>query len=561
MKRKIFASIFITSLLCIVAAVLLVISVFYSNYYQKMKQEVEDEAYYFKNSVETSGVDVLENIFWPGNISSLGRVTLISENGDVLFDSYTEASSLENHLDRPEIQAALQNGQGEETRLSDTLQENTYYYAVRLADGTVLRISNTTDSVFALILQAVPYIVLAVLFTVVCAALAARFYTRKVVTPINDIDLDSADPDQVYDELYPLVNRIKRQHEEIESKIGELDAKQKEFETITDNMREGLVLLSSTGRIISANRSACAIFGVTKDETPGSGFLSLCRDMAYIDATEAALKGESREIVLPLNGRSYRLAFSTVPEGHNENAVILLAHDVTDQAETERMRREFSANVSHELKTPLTAIMGYAEIIANGIVKEQDISSFAGKIQSEAKRLLALIEDIINLSHLDEGDVAFQKEPVDLVPLCKTVISQLEPKAAQRSVNLNLHAFTDTSVEIEGFAPVLHEMLYNLCDNAITYNVPGGSVSVCIAVEEGKVAVTVSDTGIGIAPEYQERIFERFFRVDKSHSKETGGTGLGLSIVKHGAELHNAAITLESQLGKGTRITVSFPMT
>lgn len=557
MKRKIFSGIFFTSLFCILAAVFLVIFVFYSDFYREMKQKTVEEAYFLKASVEESGADILTQLSRTG--SHAGRVTLISQTGEVLFDSYTEAQSLENHLSRPEVQAALQKGEGEETRLSDTLQENTYYYAVRLSDGSVLRVSDTTHSVFALILQAAPYILLTVLLMILCAALTARFYTKKVVRPINEINLEAPDPESVYEELSPLIVRIKRQHEEIGRKMEELDAKRKEFETITDNMREGLVLFSAAGTVLSANRSACTVFGVTQDAVLGGGFLTLCRNLAYMEAVEAALRGESREAVLSLNGRSYRLAFSTVPENGGQNAVILLMHDVTDRTAAERMRREFSANVSHELKTPLTTIMGYAELIANGIAKEGDISDFAAKIQKEAKRLLTLIEDIINLSHLDEGEVALQKESVDLVPLCKTVLAELAPKASQKNVRTELSVFPGEKTEIEGFAPILHEMIYNLCDNAIVYNVQGGSVSVRIAAEDGGVAVTVSDTGIGIAEKYQTRIFERFFRVDKSRSRETGGTGLGLSIVKHGAELHGARITLHSRPGEGTQITVLFP--
>ena len=444
MKRKIFASIFITSLLCIVAAVLLVISVFYSNYYQKMKQEVEDEAYYFKNSVETSGVDVLENIFWPGNISSLGRVTLISENGDVLFDSYTEASSLENHLDRPEVQEALEYGAGEDERESETASKSAYYYALRLENGDVLRISMDMNSRFDLFRSALPVIVICCIAVAVLAALLSLLFTRQLVRPIVRMGsrLDEIDREVPYPEMQPFVDAI--------------------------------------------------------------------------------------------------------------------VHDRAIRRENENMRQEFTANVSHELKTPLTSISGYAELIETGIAKPEDVQNFARKIHKEAGRLLHLVNDIIQLSRLDAAQEARQIQEFELLDL-KELISLC---AENLSVNAQ-RAYVTLLCEGErtvilGSRASIEELCINLTDNAIRYNRPGGKVILSCGTAEGRPYLRVRDNGIGIPAEDQERVFERFYRVDKSRSKETGGTGLGLAIVKHIAAVHGAQIELKSEEGRGTDIRISF---
>ena len=505
---------------------------------------------------ESSYLSAVDNI--RGKLEKFGsvyadRLTLVAQDGTVLYDNRTNASEMENHAVRPEIAAAEKNGTGEDNRLSETFAKQTFYYAVRLKNGDVLRISATADSVFGALSNASPWIVLIILLALLVAALLAGWLTGLFLKPIEALDLHEPMKGEAYDELSPLLHRMDKQNRKIQAQMDELQRRQAEFDDITARMDEGLVLFSGKGMILFANHAARALF--PHDSAEGS-YLTLCRDANYIQVVEQALDGNGAHGKLERNGRIYELTASSVEENSAWHAAVLLIVDITERERAEQQRQEFTANVSHELKTPLTSIMGYAEIIAGGIAKPEDVAPFAGKIRTEAQRLLALIEDIIHLSRLDEGGETVAFEPVELSALCDTVRDRLQSKAAGKGIALRIEG---EPAAVSGQRRTLEQMIFNLTDNAINYNKPQGSVTLTTGMENGRPFVQVSDTGIGIAPADQQRVFERFYRGDKSHSKMTGGTGLGLSIVKHGAALHHAEVELKSALGEGTCITLRFP--
>lgn len=461
---------------------------------------------------------------------------------------------MKNQGTRPEIRRAAETGVGEDSRLSETLETQTYYYALRLANGDILRIAATADSAFGALASASPWIVLVVLLALLVAALLASRLTHVFLAPIVSLDLHDPLKNEAYDELSPLLHRIDRQNRRINIQMDELRRRQAEFDDITARMDEGLVLFSSSGDILFSNNVIHQLF--PQDKAAGN-YLTLCRDAAYVEAVEQALRGGSAHTRMEKNGRIWSLAASSVAEEGAGHAAVLLIVDVTEREQAEQQRQEFTANVSHELKTPLTSIMGYAEIIEAGIAKPTDVVPFAGKIRTEAQRLLSLIEDIIRLSQLDAGGEEIPFEPIELQPLCCTVRSRLQSKADRLGLKIEC---TGENATVSGQRRTLEQMVFNLADNALAYNRPNGSVTIETGTDsDGAPFVRVSDTGIGIAPADQKRVFERFYRVDKSHSKMTGGTGLGLSIVKHGAALHGAALTLDSTLNVGTRITLTFP--
>jgi two-component system phosphate regulon sensor histidine kinase PhoR len=548
MKKRIFWSIIFSSLLTIILTTSLIITALYSDFTSERKLELATECSFAATALGKTDIGYLTAI---GRKSS-DRITLIGSDGTVLYDSFADAKTLDNHLDRPEIYEAMKNGSGEATRLSDTIGEQTYYYALRLDDGNILRISTTTRSIFGIINNAAAVILLIVLLAVICAAFTALILTKAIVTPINKLDLDTPLSNNTYDELSSLLLRMDKQNKKIAEQIGELNAKQNELNAITESMSEALVIFGGNKHILFANKSAYNLFG--NNNAKNIGYLEFCRDVSYTRTVEAAFEGRSAGDKISKNGRIYQLSVNPVL-GNKAYAAVLFAVDITEKEQSEKMRREFSANVSHELKTPLTSISGCAEIMQNGIAKEEDYPRFIGQIYTESKRLITLIDDIIKLSRLDEDGLKKEFEPVDLYSLSEKVISSLKSKAEAAGIGLSLEG---ESHLINGINGTLYEMVYNLCDNAITYNKTGGTVTVNVSASDGSVVLSVRDTGIGIAPEHQARIFERFYRVDKSRSKETGGTGLGLSIVKHGAILHNAAIKLESEKGKGTTISIIF---
>nr|WP_297171827.1 ATP-binding protein [uncultured Agathobaculum sp.] len=549
MRKRVFGSIFLTALVTLLLTASLLLIAVHTGLSHDMRERLASECGYIATVIEGDGWQELGRI---GRVYA-DRITLVGRDGAVLYDNESDVSTLQNHAARPEIAAALEKGVGESSRLSDTLAEQTYYYALRLENGMVLRVSSTADSALGALSAASPWIVLIVLMALLVAALLASWLTHVFLAPIVSLDLHAPLKNDAYDELSPLLHRMDKQNNKIAAQLSELKRRQAEFDDITARMDEGLVLFSAQGIILFANRAVCALF--PEDSAVGS-YMTLCRDPEYIRVVEDALAGKSAHGRMEKAGRVYSLSASSVAEEGQGHAAVLFVVDITARDQAERQRQEFTANVSHELKTPLTSIMGYAEIMENGIVRPEDIGRFAAKIRTEARRLLTLIEDIIRLSQLDEGGDPAPFEPVELNALCGTVCDRLQHKAAEHRVTLRV---SGEHVAVSGQRHTLEQMVFNLADNAIAYNKPGGNVLLETGVQDGKPFVRVSDTGIGIAPADQPRVFERFYRVDKSHSKMTGGTGLGLSIVKHGAALHHAEISMQSALGAGTTITLRFP--
>ena len=551
MRKRVFGSIFLTAIVTLLLTAGLFLLVVHAGLTRDLRGRLAREGGYIAATV--SADRGLEEIKALGTLCA-DRITLVKKDGTVLYDNETPVAEMENHGTRPEIRRAAETGVGEDSRLSETLETQTYYYALRLANGDILRIAATADSAFGALAGASPWIVLVVLLALLVAALLASRLTHVFLAPIVSLDLHDPLKNEAYDELSPLLHRIDRQNRRISIQMDELRRRQAEFDDITARMDEGLVLFSSSGDILFSNNVIHQLF--PQDKAAGN-YLTLCRDAAYIEAVEQALRGGSAHTRMEKNGRIWSLAASSVAEDGAGHAAVLLIVDITEREQAEQQRQEFTANVSHELKTPLTSIMGYAEIIEAGIAKPTDVVPFAGKIRTEAQRLLSLIEDIIRLSQLDAGGEEIPFEPIELQPLCCTVRSRLQSKADRLGLKIECAGENAT---VSGQRRTLEQMVFNLADNALAYNRPNGSVTIETGTDsDGAPFVRVSDTGIGIAPADQKRVFERFYRVDKSHSKMTGGTGLGLSIVKHGAALHGAALTLDSTLNVGTRITLTFP--
>ena len=548
MRKRVFGSIFLVAFVTLALTASLLLVALHSSLSDNMERRLAEECGYLVELADNGDRALLAQL----GRSYTDRITLISATGEVLYDNRSDEEDMENHAARPEVQQAFRTGVGASSRLSDTLARQTYYHAQRLSDGTVLRVASTADSAFSALSAASPWIALILMLALLVAAVLASWLTQVFLAPIMKLDLHEPLKNEAYDELSPLLHRMDKQNRKIESQLNELRRRQAEFDDITAGMDEGLVLFSAEGKILFANRAVCNLFPA--DNVRGS-YLTLCRDAAYIHVVERALGGESAHGRMEKGGRVYQLTASAVAGAGKGHAAVLFMVDATERDQAERQRQEFTANVSHELKTPLTSIMGFAEIMENGIVRSEDIGRFAGKIRGEAQRLLTLIEDIIRLSQLDEGGEA-TFEPVELAALCGTVCDRLQHKAAEHKVALHIEGEAQS---VRGERRTLEQMVFNLVDNAIAYNKAGGSVTVTTAAENGVPYIRVADTGIGIAPADQQRVFERFYRVDKSHSKLTGGTGLGLSIVKHGAALHDAEVTLESALDEGTTVTLRFP--
>lgn len=549
MKRRIFWSIFLVAFLTLAVSISVSMVVFYHEFQSERKEEIKIDTAYIVSFYNAIGISCFDEI----SANTGQRITLIAGDGAILYDTHADSQTLENHADRPEIIDALQNGIGESERRSSTFSVSTYYYAVRLDDGNVLRVSVNIKSITRIIDDTANYMVIIVIFTLVIVLLTAHLLTKRIILPLNEIDLKDPLSSNPYDELSPLIRRIAKQNERIASQISELTATQQEFSEITNGMSEAVIVFSQERKVLSANLSAKRLFALPEAPS-GTDHAELCRDIEFIQAAEAAFLGVRSEVKLAKDGHIYRLIFNPVSR-MSGFAAVLFASDITAAEKSEQMRREFSANVSHELKTPLTSIMGYAEIMQGGIARIEDHPRFTKQIYNEAKRLLSLINDIIKLSSLDEDGLRHEFTDVDLYAIVESVATQLRGKAKAYDVTLNVQG---THYFIKGIANTLYEMIFNLCDNAITYNVAKGSVTISLREKNGHIMLTVEDTGIGIAPEHHSRIFERFYRVDKSHSKDTGGTGLGLSIVKHAALLHGAEISLSSKLGSGTRITIDF---
>lgn len=549
MTKKIFQSILLVAG-CVLLASLLIIMGFLYDYFGGVEEnQLRDELSLAAAAVEDGGTDYLSRL-----TADRCRLTWIAADGSVLYDTRTDAESLENHASRAEVSQALTTGTGESTRYSSTLMEKTMYYAQRLDDGTVLRISISRATVGMIAVGMIQPLLIVLIVALILSGLLARRLSRRIVDPLNSLDLEHPLDNDAYEELSPLLKRIHRQHVEIQTQLRELREKTDEFTQITGSMREGLILLDEHGSILSINAAAQTLFGADA-QCVGRDFLTIERSHEISAAIQAAVTDGHSEVRAERAGRVYQFDISRITSDGKLLGTVILAFDITEQEFAERNRREFTANVSHELKTPLQGIIGSAELIENGMVRPDDLPRFVGHIHAEAARLVTLIDDIIRLSQLDEGD-AMPTEPVDLLAVSQEAAENLQDAAAARDVTVSV---TGQPSVIPGVRRLIYEVVYNLCDNAIKYNRDGGRVDVTVAADAGGSSITVADTGIGIAPEHQSRVFERFYRVDKSHSKASGGTGLGLSIVKHAVQYHHGRIELESTPGTGTTIRVVFP--
>lgn len=549
MTKKIFQSILLVAGCVLLASLLIIMGFLYDYFGGVEKNQLRDELSLAAAAVEDGGTDYLSQL-----TADRYRLTWIAADGSVLYDTKTNAESLENHASRAEVSQALATGTGESTRYSSTLMEKTMYYAQRLDDGTVLRISISRATVGMIAVGMIQPLLIVLIVALILSGLLARRLSRRIVDPLNSLDLEHPLDNDAYEELSPLLKRIHHQHVEIQTQLRELREKTDEFTQITGSMREGLVLLDEHGSILSINAAAQALFGADA-QCVGRDFLTIERSHEISAAIQAAAADGHSEVRAERAGRVYQFDISRITSDGKFLGTVILAFDITEQEFAERNRREFTANVSHELKTPLQGIIGSAELIENGMVKPEDLPRFVGHIHAEAARLVTLIDDIIRLSQLDEGD-AMPTEPVDLLTVSQEAAENLHDAAAARNVTVSVQG---EPTVIPGVRRLIYEIVYNLCDNAIKYNRDGGRVDVTVAADAGGSSITVADTGIGIAPEHQARVFERFYRVDKSHSKASGGTGLGLSIVKHAVQYHHGRIELESTPGTGTTIRVVFP--
>ena len=552
MKKRIYKSMLLLALITILLTSFLITGFIYREFYIQMQQEIRNEALFISTGYNLIGQEVFFGLKEQENSS---RITWVAIDGTVLFDNMVEAKNMENHRNRPEIADALNNGFGEAVHLSKTLGTQTFYRAVRLNDGTVLRVSATTNSVFKSVLGFIPYVALITLLVIMLTMIIANLLTKKIIFPLNNLNLENPLSNDVYDELSPLLSRMARQNEQIESQFKRLKEKQEEFNAITENISEGIIVLNNKGLILFINKSAASIFNVSTQDIINKHILTLDRSILLQKAIETAMGGHLFENTFTISEDSFHLLVSPVKDDMVVKGVILFILDITEKQSAEKMRREFTANVSHELKTPLTSISGYAELMKSGMVKPEDISEFSDRIYNEARHLINLIDDVIRISRLDEKNIQLPFEEIDLLELATETVSRLSSLAQQKQIKLSV---SGENAIVSGVRQILEEMIYNLCDNAIKYNYEKGTVDVSVRALSDNVVLTVADNGFGIPREHQSRVFERFYRIDKSHSRETGGTGLGLSIVKHSAEFHNAKVQLLSKPGKGTTITVTF---
>lgn len=550
LSKKIFKYIMLVSSMVTVLGLAFVIGILSHSFQHQLMNELKKEAVYISRGVEAAGTDYLEQL---NNIDS--RVTYVDESGKVLYDNEADVESMGNHGHRKEIREAELNGEGEDERMSSTLSEKTIYYAIRLDNGNVLRVSGTQDSALALVWQLVPSLLGVLFLILVLSAVFASRLSGRVVEPLNNLDLEHPEEINVYEEVEPLISKIYRQNRQIRLQLEAARRQQKEFSIITENMQEGLLVIDRYTMVLSVNSSVGKLLKVNEVRTGESVYL-LNRSEEFRGVVEQVLEGNHEDKILRLDGSDIQvIANPVIRENKTEGAVILLV-DVTEKVEREQLRREFSANVSHELKTPLTSISGFAEIMQDGFVKDEDVKVFAGRIYKEAQRLIRLVGDVIRISRLDEGGLPYQWEELDLYSMVHDIFSTLHEAAGKQEVHMYMEG---GSTVLETVPTIMEEVLYNVCDNAIKYNHQSGEVFVRLKDEGDVVRVNVRDTGIGIPKEDQERIFERFYRVDKSHSKEIGGTGLGLSIVKHGVKTLNGRLWLNSEPGQGTEIIMEFP--
>ena len=548
MTSKIFRSITIVAMTVLLASLVLATSFLHSYFNQTQVEQLKEELSIVAVSVDNAGEEYFNNFN-----SSIFRFTLVSPDGKVLYDTQANQDEMDNHLEREEIAEALESGTGSSARYSSTLTEKTFYEATRLENGNVLRISVSQVTVGALLLGMLPAICAIILISVVVAIVMSNKMATSIVKPLNELDLDHPANNNTYEELTPILTKLHKQHKQIESQLALLREKSDELNQITASMSEGLILLDDKGYVLSMNEAAKKLFGI--EHTPvGRDFLTVDRSSEMNRAINKAFEGSRSEFRETRNGNEYQFILNRTESEGKVIGLVILCLDVTEAAFAERNRKEFTANVSHELKTPLQSIIGSAELLENGLVKPEDTGRFIGNIKTEAQRLVSLINDIIRLSQLDE-DAEIATESVDMLGIANEVVEVLSVSAAKRQVEVSVDG--DHCI-INGIRRYLYEIVYNLCDNAIRYNKEGGKVNVTVKQDGAHTVIIVSDTGIGIPPEHHSRIFERFYRVDKSHSKETGGTGLGLSIVKHAVAYHKGKVTLDSVPNEGTTITITF---
>lgn len=550
MTKRIFRAIFGLAMVMMLAVVGLVLGMMYDYFSAEQRDELRSQAVYVGAGIQANGLDYLVQMDHPGD-----RITWIDKDGVVLFDSKANPANMDNHKKREEVIAAFQNGEGFSERYSTTLSEKTVNYALQLENGTVVRISTVTNSPITLFFTLTQPLAIILVAAILISVFLAFQTAKNITKPINSIDLEHPEMAVVYDELTPLLRRIAVQNKQLYQQMRELKRQKQEFDTITSNMQEGILVLDAQGDVLSYNLGALHLMGIEAPKEQANVF-SLNRSEGFRRCVESALTGTHREENIQVRGKFFQLFANPVHQDDTLAGAILVLFDVTEREEREKLRREFTANVSHELKTPLTSISGFAEIMKNGMVGADDVPRFAGKIYDEAQRLIQMVQDIIKLSKLDEKQTGMEKETVDLERLIRDVVKRLEPVAQTKGVSMTVSA---EPAYFMGISQVLQEMVYNLCDNAIRYNRENGKVHISLENKENEIIISVSDTGVGIAKANQSRVFERFYRVNESRSKETEGTGLGLSIVKHGAVLHNAKINLTSELNKGTDVTLSLP--
>ncbi len=550
MTKRIFRSICLVAIAVLLASLGLIMSVLYNYFSTQQMKSLKTETALCAAAVENEGLQYLESVSDDGF-----RVTWISSDGTVLFDNKAQTDNMENHLEREEIKEALTDGEGESARKSDTLMEKQLYCAQRLSDGTVIRLSESYLAWWSLTLSMLQPILIVMLIAIGLSLFLAYRLSKRVVKPLNELNLDNPDENGVYEELSPLVNRIASQQRQLQKQKAALKQKQEEFDTATEYMNEGILLLSESGSILSINKAATKLLGISR-YCIGKDLLLFNNSFEIQELLRIAGAGSRAEKVITIAERNYQFNASPIIYDNKVSGIALIIFDITEKEKAEETRREFTANVSHELKTPLQNISGSAELLSKGLVKTEDIPEFAEQIFDESKRMITLVEDIIKLSHLDEGAEDVTKQTVDLYNIAELTVRNLSPVAKANNINLTL---TGEKAEMVGIPQLLSGIVYNICDNAIKYNRAGGSVKVDVQTTDLNVILTVSDTGVGIPPEVQSRVFERFYRVDKSRSKSVGGTGLGLSIVKHSVKLHGGEIELRSVVDKGTTMIITLP--
>ncbi len=548
MHNKIFRSSMLVTLLVLLSSIVLIMGILYDYFESQLINELKREAAYISIAIENEGIEYLDSIE-----NENERITLIAPDGTVIADTVADTDVLENHIDREEVKEAIQNGSGTSSRYSDTLTEKIIYYAVKINDGNILRISARHDTVVVILLSLLQPVLIVIFISILISIWLCHRVSAKLVEPINTLDLEHPENNETYEELTPFLKKIANQRKIIEKQLKDAMQMQEEFKLITENMSEGFLVIDSEMRILTHNTAAMKLLNMSEAES--ENVLSVNRSKAFRKMLERVLSGVRNESETESDGKYYRFIANPVLDENNIIGAVVVILDVTESVNSENLRREFTSNVSHELKTPLTSISGFAEIMKNGDTPNEMVIDFSNSIYEEAQRLISLVSDIMKISELDEKTVVYEKETVDLYSLSLEVAERLRAEADKKNIKINV--IGDTA-EVIGVRKILDEMIYNLCDNAIKYNKENGIVDIIVSLADSKVKLIVRDTGIGIPTAQQSRVFERFYRVDKARSKSIGGTGLGLAIVKHGAIYHNAEIELESKENAGTLVSVIF---